>query len=322
MMLKFTDKIKDQIIKHDLKYVVTGCTGWLGQATIEMFEDVFGDEIKCKVIPVASTSRSYTLRSGRQIETLKYNDLLALAPLSIVVLHYAFLTRDKVNDKDISSYILGNRQITDMTCQIIRRHNTIGVFTTSSGAVYNKYGDLETDIVNNPYGRLKIEEEEKLQILAEKLNITLNICRLFNLSGPFIHKEFALNSILNGMFTNREIILRARNRVVRDFTHVEDIVSLGTSLALDSNDGKACIYDSGIGLPVEIFELARKCVNEFKMPETRIARQLTSDQDDIYIGNTKKITKLFNSHKISPKNIERQILDTGKYILSCKPTAC
>lgn len=123
------------------------------------------------------------------------------------------------------------------------------MFSTSSGAVYDKNRILAEDIEHNPYGVLKLEEEALLQALASSEATGLSICRLFNLSGPFIHKDFALNSIIKSLFEKKEIHLKANRKVVRDYIHVEDLVSLGFSMMLDAK--------TNIKLPMTQ-ELARK----------------------------------------------------------------
>lgn len=318
-LLNFTPEVMETLKNSDLRVVITGVSGWLGQATLEMCEGVFGYQLQERVIGISSQPRELILRSGSVFKSINFDQSNSLQSRPTLLAHYAFLTRDKVGNQSLDSYIGQNRNISQQVVRLSKRIGAIGVFSTSSGAVYDKNRILAQDIERNPYGVLKLEEEALLQALASSEGMGLSICRLFNLSGPFIHKDFALNSIIKSLFEKKEIHLKANRKVVRDYIHVEDLVSLGFSMMLDATNQYKTPYDTGVGEAIEVGDLAKRVRSLLDQPEALIFRPQIINEEDIYIGNTQIIKNLFQSYRLSPKCLNEQILNTAAYIRELIP---
>ena len=313
-LLCFTPEVQETIKNSDCRVLITGVSGWLGQATLEMCASIFGHRLQERVVGIASQPRELILRSGAVFKAIDFDQANLLQKRPTLLAHYAFLTRDKVSNQPLESYVNQNRKISQQVVQLSKEIGVIGVFSTSSGAVYDKNRILTDDIEHNPYGVLKLEEEALLQALASSEDMSLSICRLFNLSGPFIHKEFALNSIIKSLFEKKEIHLKANRKVVRDYIHVEDLVSLGFSMLLDTKNSYKIPYDTGVGEAIEVEDLARRIRSLLGQPAASISRPQIINEEDIYIGDTQIIKNLFQSYQLTPKCLDEQILTTAAYI--------
>jgi nucleoside-diphosphate-sugar epimerase len=142
----------------------------------------------------------------------------------------------------------------------------------------------------------------------------LSVCRLFNLSGPFIHKEFALNSIIISILNKRDIELRTDHDVFRDFIHVKDLVTLGFMMMLDSHLSFNRPYDSGIGVPVEIEDLAMRSLALLGEKNLKILRGKKNKKEEIYVGDVRDILSLFANYELKLACLDEQILDTAQYL--------
>ena len=286
----------------------------MGLATLEMLDEVFGNDFSDRVIGVVSRPRKIRLRSGRDVGLVDFSSLRDLRKANYLIAHYAFLTRDKIQEYSNLEYINKNRALTKEVIKLAERINVRGIFTVSSGAVYNKNRSLANHIEENPYGFLKLEEEKYLRNLAIRNNLNLSICRLFNLSGPFIHKEFALNSIILDVLSGRDVTIKAKNRVFRDFMYVGDLVSVGFSTILDEFRNIVAIYDSGIGKPIEIGNLAKKVIELLGQKKLEIRRPDITGEENYFAGDTQEIDKICKFYSIEQLSLDRQILATADFL--------
>ena len=317
MHLNFLSDIGISLRESGYRIIVTGAGGWLGLATLEMLEDALGSEFDERVVAIASHQRALSLRSGKIIQLIDFAQAQNLDSRPTILVHYAFLTRDKVAQSPLSDYVQLNREITSCALELARRVRAEAAFLISSGAVYEKDRSLCQDLERNPYGFLKVEEEGRFIEFSETNNSRLSLCRLFNLSGPFIHKEFALNSILLSILDHRDVELLADHEVIRDFIHVRDLISLGFAMMLDRNQSFRQSFDSGIGQPIEIGELASRSLELLGARNLKVLRKKIEGSPNIYIGNATKILSLFKSYDLEAADLDTQIIDTADYLRSC-----
>ena len=318
MRLNFLSDIGITLRESGYRIIVTGAGGWLGLATLEMLEEALGEEFNKRVVAIASRTRTLTLRSGRTLQLIDFAHAECLSACPTLMAHYAFLTRDKVKQSPLSDYVERNRRITSSAVALAEKLGVEGVFVTSSGAVYEKDGSICRDLEKNPYGFLKAEEERAFIVFSKSKNVRLSLCRLFNLSGPFIHKEFDLNSILLSILDGKDIDIRARHAVIRDYIHVRDLVSLGFAMMLDTQDFDREPFDSGIGSPIEIGDLTKLSIEIASPSELQILRGDLASDSDRYIGDVTKIRSLFSRYNFEPSDLSRQILDTANYLITKK----
>jgi len=181
-LLNFPPAIASMLASSRGRILVTGAGGWFGLATLEMLEQALGADFDHRVFPFARNAREVTLRSGRRVglQELEALERLPIEDDAPILANYAFLTREKVKSLGLSDYIRINRELTRFVTTEALRLGAAGIFSTSSGAVYRKDGSLETDIDENPYGFLKLEEEAAVDPLRREKGVRTAVCRVFN----------------------------------------------------------------------------------------------------------------------------------------------
>ena len=116
-MLRFSKSIASALTDSDGKIVVTGAGGWLGQATLEMLEQCLGEVFPARVLAFGSRPRALTLRSGRTVECRSLNDLAHVPAEPCIIVHYAFLTKDRLAEFSRESFVKQNDDIGEFVGQ-------------------------------------------------------------------------------------------------------------------------------------------------------------------------------------------------------------
>lgn len=298
--------------------VVTGATGWLGMATLDRLEAQLGDQFASRVFAFASRHAEVRLRSGRTIACAPLNALSELGGGSYLFLHYAFVTKDRVNGQSLDEYVRLNEAIYATVSQIAQRVETTGFFYPSSGAVYRVDRSLEHDLEKNPYGALKARDEARFTRLAEDLRCPLVIARVFNLAGPYMNKlaSYALGSILDDIIHHRPVVLRAAHRVVRSYVHVDDLIALALS-CLSEGAKSATKFDTCGEREIEIGDLAKLALDVLDNPGGQILRPPPSDQnEDRYVGDRATIAALAKKYGVEFRSLRQQVRDTADYLVT------
>ena len=317
--LRFPARLREILRDGDTRIVVTGAGGWLGQATLEMLDDALGPDMPDRVRAYAATARSYRLRSGREVLLSALEDLGSLEPGSgsTTIAHYAFLTREKAATMPAEAYVDANRRITWFMTEQAGRLGARAAFSTSSGAVYRRDGTLETSLADNPYGSLKREEEEAFAILADRTGTESIVCRLFNLSGPFLNKDYVLGSVLSDVLAGRTIRLRAAHRVVRSYVHVRDVVTVGFASMFGLLDAPREPFDTAGDESIEVGDLARRVRDVLGRPDLAIDRPpLGSNPADRYVGDGRPFRQMLGQLGLAPTRLDDAIRDTAAYLAS------
>lgn len=315
--LSFPNSVRRLISLGTSQFIVTGAGGWLGKATLEMLDESLGEQFVKRVFAFARTKRLHTLYSGRSIILHPLSDLAGIASNSTetFLAHFAFLTREKVDAIDFTAYLRENRFITEFVTQQAVRLGVLGTFSTSSGAVYKKDRALEDDLSRNPYGFLKLEEEAAFSRLREKMRSRSQICRVFNLSGPFINKEYALSSMLTDLLARRPISIRAAHDVVRSYAHVRDVVSVGFAGMLGLIEPSAQPYDTAGDERVELQALAERIRIVLSCTDLDIVRPArTLSAEDRYVGDGDAFVSMIRKISGQLVSLNEQIRDTATFL--------
>jgi len=273
----------------DVCFAVTGATGWLGQATLDVLDSALGPQFAERVIAFGSHGREIKLHEGRHVDIHPLDNLVNLpAEKRYVFLHYAFLTRDKVATHSHDDYVAGNSAITGAVSHAIAGRKAIGLFIPSSGAVYRADGTLDDDIVANPYGVLKRRDELHFAQLAAQEDIPLAVMRVFNLAGPYVNKvnTYALSSIILDVLRGGPIILHASHPVVRSYVSIFNVIDLALCMLSDREEPIVEPFDTAGEGESELGELAQLCASVLDRPNIRIERPpLLEGPVDRYVGD-------------------------------------
>jgi UDP-glucuronate decarboxylase len=316
-LLEFSATTGARLVDSGLEVVVTGGGGWLGQATLEMLESSLGAQMASRTHVFASRRRSMKLRSHTRLEVYPLSELPRLKLGPHLLVHYAFATRELVSQLGIADYIAHNEEITEMVIGHVVRTRPIGMLVPSSGAVY-----LGDDLNTNPYGVMKVRDEQQFCGLAEELGgagspLRLVMPRLFNLAGPFLNKpdHYVLGSIIRDIGQGGPIRLRATRPVVRSYVHVADLVDLAFAVMLGQMSSPPETFDTAGEREVEVGELAELAVSVLGKTGIEIRRPPLEDTEiDRYVGDSAVMTSLARAHGIEMKTLPRQIEDTALYM--------
>ena len=320
--LMLTERNALRLRESGLRVAVTGASGWLGQATLEMLESVFlGCEFEEQVVAFGSWARSLVLRSGREVTLTAFDDLPELPRAPTLLFHYAFLTKDKTFELAPTEYQRRVTSIRRIVSDALPRIGVTHLLLPSSGAVYglptSSDRSLCADPVLNPYGTQKIEDERHYLHLCRELGVRVAIPRVFNLAGPYINKHgaYALSSIVNAALAEGSIMLRASKRVIRDYTSICDLVNVSVGWLLREIEVGETIFDTGIGEPVEISELASRILKVMGCTGFRIERPvLSAGPDDRYLGDYRPFIFLAAELGVTLSDLNSQIRDTVEYL--------
>jgi UDP-glucuronate decarboxylase len=294
--------------------VVTGAGGWLGQAALEMLDGALGPDFDARVEAYGSAARMLTLRSGRAVSAKPLATLATREGPPPLILHHAFLTRDRVAALSLEYYVAANRHIADIVAAAIERTGAAGLFLPSSGAVYRPGRVLETDIAINPYGAMKVRDEERFAALAARLGVPICAIRVFNLAGPFINKRgsYALSSIIDAIHAGGPIHLRAAKPVIRSYVHVADVLNLAVAGLLGGGTGAP--FDTAGEVEIEIGDLALRTAALLGAPSCPVLRPEITEPADRYVGDFTRFAALLAAHGIAPVPLDGQIHDTAEYL--------
>lgn len=316
--LRFRPATKKKLCDSGLSVVVTGATGWLGQATLALLDGCFGAQMAERTLVFSSAERCLTLPSGRSILAQPLSALADVSPQPLLFLHYAFLGKEKTVELSLNDFVARNDEIGEFVVTQTRRLQPRGVFIPSSGAVYRSNRELETDLQCNPYGAMKVRDENRFRFLSESRDIRLIVCRVFNLAGPFINKlsSYALSSILLDILNARPIRLRADRPVLRSYLHIGDLCELAILLLLSHHDAPGLPFDTAGEVDIELSDMASRCCRLLGQQVAIERPPFEHNAPDRYIGDGATLRRLMAIHGLDGRSLDRQIVDTAAYLRS------
>ncbi len=322
--LAFSPRLEEVLRQGDYTYVVTGATGWIGCATLEMLALALGERFSVKVQAYGGRGGVLKLTAGPVIEILPLATPAPRPSKPTILFHYAFLTKDKVVQLgDVHAYSKGNLEIREHTLRLASTMNLAGMVLASSGAVYDHIGHKAREADAGIYGQLKFQDEEIFADFCHRRGVPLIIPRIFNLSGPFINKftSYALSSIIVDVLTGKAVKLTAAHAVYRSYVYVGDVIELAVRQLLASDSAKPVIYDTRGSDIVEIGDLARIICRVLARPDFAIDRPPVSDSKaDNYLGSPQPWADILSRENYNLLPLRQQIEYTVRYINTCLAT--
>lgn len=292
----------------DPRYVVIGGRGWLGQAALAKL-----DGLTDKISVYGSSAGEVTLPSRRRLATAPLSELAELPQQPLVLLHFAFLTKDKVADRPLEAFVEGNRIISDQVAEQVERLRPLGLIMPSSGAATQLAGGFES----NPYGFMKLADEERFTALCAGLGVRFSCPRLYNLAGPFINKldSYVLACLIRDVQAGRPMQLRAAKPVIRSYIHVEDLLEVCLA-DLRDQEQLPPVFETAGEVEVEVGELAHRVAVALGVPDHPIQRPALDPAlaADRYVGDPTLWRQRLARHGLTPRDLGRQIKDTAVYL--------
>lgn len=291
---------------------ITGASGWIGLATLDLLEQALGDDVARRVSCYGSAARTLTLRSGRQLSQRPLSDLSTLDARPVWLLHFAFQTKDRAEAMSEAEYRAANDAISAAVLDAVRTLPVEAAFIASSGAA-SKAADPLASPAMRLYGQMKLDDEDRFTAWAEESGRRAVIGRIFNITGPYInkHQAYAIANFILDALAGRPIEVRAPREVFRAYVAIRELMSLVFALMAQS-DGGVTRFDTG-GEKMELGAVAETVARVLGGgPVHRAA--ITDPVADCYAGDTASYTQLLDRHGIEGVPLDRQIGETAEYM--------
>ncbi len=294
------------------KILITGGNGYIGSVLAL-------NVIKKYSIFIIDKKNSHFLNNKKinffKVNLLNYNRIFFIIKKinpDIIIHLSAQSTIDMVKKKK-NSYLLNNIKATKNIVRISKKLNIKKFIFSSTAAIYQKKNSklYEHDGLNpnNLYGKTKLQNEEYIKKNFSHSNTKYCILRFFNVSGADkINKigEFhspethLLPLVIKKILCEEEILIYGNNyktldgTCVRDYVHVQDIVS-GIIKSIDYlNNSKSNIFNLGGETGVSVLQLINAASKIIK--KKAIIRYTTKRFGDVdkLICNYNKAKKKLN----------------------------
>lgn len=207
----------------DPRYVLTGPSGWIGQAMLATLAVRLGPDWASRVTCYASTTREMACAGGllpvRALDQITPDDIAGAH-----VIHLAYLTREKAGQLGERTFVDTNLAIDNAVLTALDGRAPASVFVASSGAAQLAARGLDL----HPYGLGKLRQEARFLEWGRTAGVPVLAGRIFNLAGPYINKVdgYAIANFARQAATSGQIAIAATTPVFRSFLHVTDLCSL------------------------------------------------------------------------------------------------
>jgi len=274
------------------RILVTGATGWLGRELIARLS-----VLRPEVPILAVASRHQKVHLGRlEIDALAWEFEAIAQWRPSVVVHLAFLTREREAAMGWSEYESRNRQLSDLATRLYSLPSIRAFVYASSGAALLPRSGM--------YGRLKAEDEERFQEKGEALGVPTTIARVWSVSGAWCPKpdHFALYDLIRQTQLSPVVRINSAHEVVRRYVDAGEFLEI--CLAFAGSGGSGSI-DSG-GERVEIGELAQRIQQVLGIIRPIERPELTGAADG-YFSDSSTMSQLARRFGVSLSGLEKQI---------------
>lgn len=317
--LTFSPSLTDSVRTTACNFVVTGASGWLGKATLDMLRQALGTDFATRVTALGSRQSLISFSDGQTCPVQGLQEWQPLLDKPLIVFHYAFLTKDKVGGISTEEYVARNENISSVVRAWIAAGNVRGVVMPSSGAVYDFLHTKARDSAANLYGQLKYNDEISFTAACEANGTGLIIPRVFNVSGPYINKfdSYALASFIFQVLNSKPITINARRPVIRSYYFIGDLIELCLQLLFKQATAKTECFDTAGEEIVELGELAQRVGSVLADRTPTFTQRLPMQEEaveDRYVGNRQRIEELERYVGIRPMKLDDQIRSTSLYI--------
>jgi nucleoside-diphosphate-sugar epimerase len=307
------DLVADALRGTDEIVAVTGATGWFGAVALDLLYAALGDQAAARVVGYASFAHEVLVSDGRSVTVRPLAELVVQDPPPTTLLHFAFLTRDKVAALGIDAYTSQNVAITATVLDAIAKHKPRHVVVASSGAVHSSTGRLVSDLRSDPYGTLKHLDELAFRAATRDAGGACVIPRVFSVAGAHMTKPglYALGSMIEMATEGGPIEVRARGPVFRSYCGVDEVVALSLWAALS---GREVVFDT-CGTVVEIGDLARLVAKAHGLDVDAVRRTWDLDEvPDRYVGDGRIMEELAAESGLSLSPLPGLIRQTSDWL--------
>ena len=297
------------------RLVIVGASGWIGRTAISLFREALGPQaFDQRVVCFGSRPGHVDLEDGESVAQRPLSALADLAPTPTLLLHLAFLTKDKVAGMDPEAYASANRALSSVIAASLDPIGVDRLFVASSGAA--AFADdpaAATDL--RLYGALKRDDERLFAGWASAApdDRRAVIARIYSVSGPWINKPdvYALASFILDGLAGRAVEVRAPMRVWRGYVALRELLSLVLAALLEEDGPPVLSFDSG-GEAMELGEVGARVAAV--LGADMIRRPVSRPDENCYVGDDASYTALLGRYGVSRVGLDDQVAETAAYM--------
>jgi len=291
--------------------VITGPTGWIGNAFVNYAHARFGADAISSARFYASKGRPHLFPGGLRADLRGLADLKPADIEGALVIHLAYLTKEKADTLGERAFTETNIDIDDKVLTALQAARPRGVFIASSGAA--KLAEDGTD--RHPYGMCKLRQEDRFLQWSAKSGVPVIVGRIFNLAGPHINKinSYALGSFALQARRDGRIRIEANVPVFRSFLHVNDLCALAFE-ALSNGSGRNVPIDLCGSEVLEMSDIAAAVARHAGGDPVIVRCGIDWSKPSVYLGNfvdTKVLAMEFGTQLAA---FDQQVIDTMGWI--------
>jgi nucleoside-diphosphate-sugar epimerase len=282
----------------DSRILITGASGWLGRETLCWLNRNLAG-FRTENLTLAGSSEKIIEIHGRYFPIRNFYELDLKANYDLII-HYAFLTQDKMGSVGSKKYYLENTKINNRIREVLENNHSSLFFAVSSGAV--PYCNREQD--HSPsmqaYAKLKKDMEN---IFTEQSSLIL---RLWSASGHHmgVNLSYALSEFLYKAQSNVDIEIR--QNVHRTYISFQDVFESCISALYQGRRG---IVNSG-GFQIDLASLAQLIVESIG---SRSKVTVTAGEPSTMDQYVSPECELVGTIGRPPKSIQDQIIDMVRF---------
>jgi nucleoside-diphosphate-sugar epimerase len=280
----------------------------MGRTTLEYLKNVLHVDLRREVKCFSSSDKVIRLSDGESLQSESLDSLKSVDHEIEGIFHFAFLTRDYLSKMGFEKYVKTNGTILEVMSQALSHVKYRWIVAVSSGAVYEpSTRRLSEDIKTNPYGFLKISEENLLKKLSSASDSNCVIGRLWASSGSLmpLDRKYALSDFIYQGVTSNQISVNSSREVWRRYIDAQDFISVLHTMAREGLDQT---IDSS-GELIEIGDLASR-IGLLTMAKVARPNFSPLSTADLYYPEGFEMQHFAKEYSFNIKTIDEQIVAT------------
>jgi nucleoside-diphosphate-sugar epimerase len=292
------------------RVVLTGASGWIGSAMLAHLEARLGNVWRDHVTLFGSRAGMLASPVG-DVPVRALTDLSGTDVRDAIVIHLAYLTKEKADERGEEAFASVNRAIDTCVLDAVAHGVPRSIFVASSGAA--ALAASGTD--NHPYGLAKLEQEQRFLDAAKALGVATLVGRVFNLSGPYINKidSYAIGAFATQALLDGQIKVDAQLPVFRSFLHVDDLCALVIEAGLAQQNHVRPIDLCGAEI-LEMGDIASRVADAVGGGIGIVRRTVDVSRPSIYLGAATDTKLLAMSLALNLRPFDQQVKDTITFV--------